>query len=766
MPSATTDLTAINIWKQNDQLVMSLLLSSLTEEALSVVIGLTTSKDVWTALETAFSHKSKVRELQIKDELHLMKRGSRSVSKYSRVFKSHCDQLSAMGRPVEDTDKVHWYLHGLGHEFSTFSTTQLSLTPIPSFKDVVPKAESFDLFSKSIDNNAGASAYVANASSANQNICREEGHYATNCKLRYTKNDAHLAEALANFTISNDTADWYTDTGASAHMTSDVSQLDKVEPYTGTDRVIVGNGSSLPITHMGSCSPTPSLTLNDVLVVPNLTKNLLSVSKLTNDFPFSVSFTDNTFIIQNLQIRKVVASAFSTVVYTINRLPTPVLNEISPFEILYGSQPLPQETVSRPCKSCALELDSSRVSSMPLPSISNPATQPVSDMQPPPISSASHQNSHPMTTRGKAGISKSKHYNYVCQVPSSPLLSSLLVVKEPKEFKSATKTPEWLAAMNDEIHALKLNQTWELVQRPPAKNVVGSKWVFRTKYHLDGTIDRLKARLVAKGYTRHYGLDFNDTFSPVVRASTVYMEQPPGYIDASHPNHVCRLKKAIYGLKQAPRAWFHRFSHFLLTIGFKCSKSDSSLFVHSSANYIIYLLLYVDDIVITRSHKTLIDNFIEKLRQEFSMKDLGNLNYFLGLEVTHSETGIFLSQMKYARDILLRANLLDSKPIATPMVVSTHLTAAGSKFNSPTTYRSLVGALQYLTITRPDLTHAVNSVSQFMHSPRDQHFQAVKRNLRYLKGTLHFGLHIRSSKSLSISAYSDADWAGCPDTSR
>ncbi|KAF5475042.1 hypothetical protein F2P56_006889 [Juglans regia] len=122
--------------------------------------------------------------------------------------------------------------------------------------------------------------------------------------------------------------------------------------------------------------------------------------------------------------------------------------------------------------------------------------------------------------------------------------------------------------------------------------------------------------------------------------------------------------------------------------------------------------------------------------------------------------------MKYARDILLRADLLDSKPIATPMVVSTHLTAAGSEFNSPTTYQSLVGALQYLTITRPDLTHAVNSVSQFMHSPRDQHFQAVKRVLRYLKGTLHFGLHIRSSKSLSISAYSDADWVGCPDTSR
>jgi hypothetical protein len=121
-----------------------------------------------------------------------------------------------------------------------------------------------------------------------------------------------------------------------------------------------------------------------------------------------------------------------------------------------------------------------------------------------------------MITRGKTGISKSKHYSYVCQIPSSFLLSSLLVMKEPKGFKSAAKFLEWLAAMEDEICALKLNQIWELVPRPPATNVVGSKWVFRIKYHLDGSIDRLKAHLVAKSYTQLYDLDFNDTFSPVL----------------------------------------------------------------------------------------------------------------------------------------------------------------------------------------------------------------------------------------------------------
>ncbi|KAF5471700.1 hypothetical protein F2P56_008473 [Juglans regia] len=127
---------------------------------------------------------------------------------------------------------------------------------------------------------------------------------------------------------------------------------------------------------------------------------------------------------------------------------------------------------------------------------------------------------------------------------------------------------------------------------------------------------------------------------------------------------------------------------------------------------------------------------------------------------------MFLSQVKCARDILIRIDLHDSKPIATPMIVSNHLTTDGPLFHSPTTYRSLVGALQYLTITRPDITHAVNSVSQFMHSPREQHFQAVKRILRYVKGTLHFELNISPSSNLNISAFSDADWAGCPETSR
>jgi hypothetical protein len=170
------------------------------------------------------------------------------------------------------------------------------------------------------------------------------------------------------------------------------------------------------------------------------------------------------------------------------------------------------------------------------------------------------------------------------------------------------------------------------------------------------------------------------------------------------------------------------------------------------------LLLYVDDIIITGNTSSLLHSFTCKLHSEFATKDLGSLSYFLGLKATSTTDGLFISQLKYARDILTRAQLLDSKPIHTPMIVSQHLSSDGSLFSDPTLYRSLVGALQYLTITRPDITHAVNSVSQFLHSPTNDHFLAVKRILRYVKGTLHFGLTFRPSATpTTLIAYSDVD---------
>ena len=188
------------------------------------------------------------------------------------------------------------------------------------------------------------------------------------------------------------------------------------------------------------------------------------------------------------------------------------------------------------------------------------------------------------------------------------------------------------------------------------------------------------------------------------------MEQPPGYTDPQFPQHVCRLKRALYGLKQAPRAWFHRFSSFLLKLGFLSSQADSSLFVYHSLVGTIYLLFYVDDMVITGSNSSMVQTLITWLSKEFSMKDLGDLHYFLGVEVQANEKGLFLSQTKYALELLQCASMIDAKPISTPCVIGQHLSTEEKLFSDPTMFCSLTSALQYLTMTRLNLSFSVNSI--------------------------------------------------------
>ncbi|CAL9027027.1 unnamed protein product [Prunus brigantina] len=297
--------------------------------------------------------------------------------------------------------------------------------------------------------------------------------------------------------------------------------------------------------------------------------------------------------------------------------------------------------------------------------------------------------------------------------------------------------------MTDEINALLKNTTWSLVPPSPLHSPVGCKWVFRIKRHSDGSIERYKARLVAKGFHQQPGIDYTETFSPVVKPATirtvlslavsrrwplrqldvknaflhgflnedVYMTQPPGFVDPARPHYVCKLHKALYGLKQAPRAWFHRISTFLISFGFIQSRADASLFIYHHGTHQLYLLLYVDDIVLTGSDSGLLHQFITSLGHAFDIKDLGPLTYFLGLHVHYSHDCLHLSQQKYAHDLLHRHQMLDCKPTSTPLAAKPTLTAAdGDLLSSPTAYREVVGCLQYLTITRPDLAFAAPSI--------------------------------------------------------
>ena len=261
-------------------------------------------------------------------------------------------------------------------------------------------------------------------------------------------------------------------------------------------------------------------------------------------------------------------------------------------------------------------------------------------------------------------------------------------------------------------------------------------------------------------------LDIKNAFLHGILQEEVFMAQPPGFADTRHPELVCKLQKSLYGLKQAPRAWNDRFTSFLPSLGFNHTYSDSSLFVKNLAAGIVVLLVYVDDIIITGSNSCAVGEVINALTAEFDVKDLGCLHYFLGIQITNTANAMILSQSRYIQELLLKTDMQAAKPCATPCLPYQRLLKNdGVLFDNPTLYRSIVGALQYLTFTRPDVAFSVHQVCQFMQQPMVAHFTAVKRILRYLKGTLHFGISYTKG-SLDLTAYSDADWAGDPNDRR
>ncbi|GJW98205.1 ribonuclease H-like domain-containing protein [Tanacetum coccineum] len=244
------------------------------------------------------------------------------------------------------------------------------------------------------------------------------------------------------------------------------------------------------------------------------------------------------------------------------------------------------------------------------------------------------------------------------------------------------------------------------------------------------------------------------------------MHQPPGFTDSAHSDYVCLLQKSLYGLKQAPRAWFQRFSSYVIRAGFYHSKTDSSLFIFHKGQDTAYLLLYADDIILTVASTSLLQRIISLLHAKFAMTDLGPLNYFLGISATRTTFGIFLSQTKYAIEILEQAQMLNYNPCRTPIDIEKKLGLEGSPVTDPTLYRSLARSLHYLTFTRPDLSYAVQQLCLYMHDPREPHLNAMKHVLRYLRGTIDLGLQLLWFTTSQLIAYSDADWAGCPATRR
>ncbi|GJR28606.1 retrovirus-related pol polyprotein from transposon TNT 1-94 [Tanacetum coccineum] len=335
---------------------------------------------------------------------------------------------------------------------------------------------------------------------------------------------------------------------------------------------------------------------------------------------------------------------------------------------------------------------------------------------------------------------------------------------------------------------------YELVPQPDYVMIIALKWIYKVK--LDEYCDVLKnkARLVANGYRQEEGIDFEESFAPVARIEAicifhfffpirpanaasknmtiyqmdvkttfmngelkeeVYVSQPEGFVDPDHPTHVYRLKKALYGLKQAPRAWYDTLSRFLLDNKFSKGAVDPTLFTRKTGKHILLVQIYVDDIKFCR------------MSSKFQMSMMGQMSFFLGLQVSQNPEGIFINQSKFALEILKKFRMDSCDPVDTPMV--DRLKLDEDPLGIPvdqTRFRSMVGSLMYLTASRPDLVFAVCMCARYQASPTKKHLEALKRVFRYLRGTINWGLWYPKDTAMALTAYADADHAGCQDTRR
>nr|GEW72946.1 retrovirus-related Pol polyprotein from transposon TNT 1-94 [Tanacetum cinerariifolium] len=368
---------------------------------------------------------------------------------------------------------------------------------------------------------------------------------------------------------------------------------------------------------------------------------------------------------------------------------------------------------------------------------------------------------------------------------------------EPKNVKEAMTNPVWTKSMQEELLQFKRLDVWVLVPAPDNIKPLTLKWIFKNKHDEENTVIRNETRLVVRGYRQKEGIDFEESFAPVARMEAiwiflayaahksftvfqmdlktaflhgtlkadVYVCQPEGFIDADHPSHVYKLKKAIYALKQAPRAWHDELSTFLLQNLFFKGTIDPMLFIRRFDDDILVVQVYVDDIIFGSTNPRYTQLLYDLIKSRFEMSMTRVVTFFLGSQVNQSPCGIFINQSNYVLEILKKYRMETCDLIGTPVEIKDKLDLdLNETLVNATKYRSMIGALMYLTSSRPNVIHATCLCARYQAKPTEKNLKEVKRIFRYLRGTVNMGLWYTKDSGFELTGFSDADYARCKDT--
>ncbi|KAJ9565548.1 hypothetical protein OSB04_001514 [Centaurea solstitialis] len=656
---------------------------------------------------------------------------------------------------------------------------------------------------------------------------------------------------MACMTGKNDDDDWVVDSGSTEHVTHNSHMLQNMTQSRFEDPVVISSGDAIPVEGRGECTLPGGTKIKGVLHVPKFTCNMLFVSRLSKNLQSAITFFPDFCVMQKLNTRSLIGAGeckkglyrmglfedgrrammtsgdtwhrrlghasdekltyidflnkvsfecVLTATYVINRLPSKVLGNKTPYEIVFGHKPDYDHMRIFGClayyRNTETKGEKFEMRGRPgvflgypqgtkgykLYDIKNKKMVTSRDVK-------FHESIFPF---GKMDINQEE-----LEFPFGPTYKEEPVSQEANEEEVVTQSENLVNNLgpHDESSSDVFSDPQQTEENEPCdtqhfSNAQVDEYETNhdehaepVKYKPNGEIERYKARLVAKGYTQMEGVDYHDTFAPVAKLVTVrtllavavkrewtihqlnvnnaflhgdlneevYMKIPQGFAKEGE-TRVCRLRKSLYGLKQASRNWYHKFTSSLVDLGFTQSKADHSLFIQQKGNDFMAALIYVDDVIVVGNNPTKIQSIKDKLDELFSIKDLGNLKYFLGIEVAHTSEGLVLSQRKYTLDILKDCGLQGCKPSLFPIEQNHKLDRCENKPKvDANQYRRIIGRLLYLQATRPDIAYSVNVLSQFVADPRQPHMDATHRVLRYLKATVGQGILLPRNPSHHIS---------------